>query len=247
MMPPEGKPEQRIALVDTLRRLAINTRLRLDETYDFYSHTKSAWRSLQARSRRQGVSISILNRSTGVVLDGNNFAARSQLYIERLAASTLNDFSSIFESFIFAAMEEWLCVFPHVLAKKTVEARTILDAPDKETVVRALARHELNELRYKRLADWFRFLHKLVAIETPSPEQISLLAEYRATRDVLLHNGGIVNNAYTIKSGNKARFRSGERIDVPEAYHAEVWQTMTMVVERLADELVGKLVASEGA
>jgi hypothetical protein len=52
---------------------------------------------------------------------------------------------------------------------------------------------ELNSLKYERPAAWFRYLNDRVKLGCPTDEPIERLTEAKASRDILAHNRGLVN------------------------------------------------------
>ena len=67
------------------------------------------------------------------------------------------------------------------------------------------------------------------------------LTSAQASRDVLAHNRGVTNNTYVAKAGGLARFREGERIDIPEPYHRETWELIRKVVADISDAVIAKV------
>jgi hypothetical protein len=110
------------------------------------------------------------------------------------------------------------------LVKKQIEFTVVLNATDREAVILHVIDRELNELKYEKLKDWFEYLNKAVRIDCPTPDEIETLAEIKATRDVLEHNAGIANDVYTTKAGRLARYRPGQRVELPDPYHRASWQ-----------------------
>ena len=99
---------------------------------------------------------------------------------------------------------------------------------------------ELNELKYERVEDWFAYFEKLAKLGYPTADEVQRLAEIKAARDILVHNKGIVNAIYLSKAGNHARFKDGERLEVPEQYHRASWETIKQVVRELSNAAVKK-------
>ena len=57
---------------------------------------------------------------------------------------------------------------------------------------------------------------------------------------MLVHNRGIANKAYESKAGTLARHKDGQRIDVPERYHREMWELLRKVVTDVSDAAIAK-------
>jgi hypothetical protein len=52
----------------------------------------------------------------------------------------------------------------------------------------------------------------------PSEDEIVRLAEVKASRDVLVHNQGVVNSIYRDRAGGLARFPAGQSLEISEPY-----------------------------
>ena len=117
----------------------------------------------------------------------------------------------------------------------------VLKAPDKSAIVLTVVDKELNELKYERLADWFAYLERLANLGCPTADEIEKLAEIKASRDILVHNSGIANATYASKAGTRARYRDGEKLEIPEQYHRASWETINKVVRDVSAAAIGKV------
>ncbi len=131
--------------------------------------------------------------------------------------------------------------YPRSLGRKQVELDAILDAPDRDAIVLVVVNKELNELLYDRPARWFAYLEEKAKLSCPAPDEVERFAEAKATRDVLIHNRGIVNRIYTAKAGRLARFPEGQRIDIPEPYHRQTWELLRKLVADVSDAASAKV------
>jgi len=213
----------------------------LVSAHDYYTDTKTAWRMVR-NVIAAGQSFTIINTTTGTVTTQAGLAAKAQGYVkEQLAEATFQQFISVFENFVFDFLRLWLVAHPRGLGTRTVDFKTVLELPDKEAITQMVVQKELNELLYKRPAEWFGYLEGRVKIGRPSAAEIERLAEAKASRDVLAHNRGVANATYELKAGGLARYRVGERIDIPEGYHRETWDLVRKVVADVADAAVAKV------
>ena len=117
----------------------------------------------------------------------------------------------------------------------------VLKAPDKSAIVLTVVDKELNELKYERLADWFVYLERLTNLGCPSADEIETLAEIKASRDILVHNNGIANATYVSKAGTQARYKDGERLEIPEQYHRASWETINKVLREVSGAAIAKV------
>lgn len=224
--------------IDALRTDSVTA---LNASYNYFTHTKSAWRLVQQLATK-GHKVTIRSQATGTTVDQNELPGLAQEYVTGyLATSTFGHFVSLLEDFVFDFLRLWLIRYPGSLSGKQVDFKTVLESADKSEIVRAVVEKELGGLRYDRVATWFRHLERLASLGCPSQEQVERLAEIKATRDVLVHNKGIANLLYIEKSMGRARFAEGDKVDVPEGYHRESWQLIRQVVTDIAGAAIQKL------
>ncbi|MBM79909.1 MAG: hypothetical protein CMJ78_04865 [Planctomycetaceae bacterium] len=198
-------------LLQKIKQLQSTVSDALDESRNYYVHSVGMWRVLQARIN-DGKTVSIRNY-TGEIVDEAVIRGLAQTYIEgHLASSTFQHFVSLFEKFVFDFFELWLCEYPGSLKGKELTLEVVLSAGDKHEIVQSVVERELRMLAYQRMTDWFGYLDKLVHRDCPSQQQLELLSEVKASRDVLVHNNGIANEIYVDKSLGQARYSDGETL-----------------------------------
>ncbi len=188
--------------------------------------------------------------------DGPALSVLSRGYVsEYLAESLLQHDVSLFEDYTFALIGHWLMAYPQGIVgldddkgddklKKTdklVPMSFIIDNPDRDSILRAIIERELDRLKYRRLTAWFDYLNKRAKLGSPSRDQIERLAELKASRDVLAHNGGIVNQTYINKADKKARHVDGDRLKINEPYLKASWLLITEVVRETSKAAIAKL------
>jgi len=100
---------------------------------------------------------------------------------------------------------------------------------------------ELNEILYERPTGWFKYLEDKAKLGCPTPDEIDRIAEAKASRDVLVHNRGVASKIYESKAGALARHKDGQRMDISEQYHREIWELLRKVVTDMADAAIAKV------
>lgn len=213
----------------------------LNHSHDYFTYTKDAWRSLQQDVQREGRTLLWRNLSTRSSINEKDVTTRAQRYIEvELPASTLQQFVSIFENFLFDVTRAWILAFPERVARRQLTGREILLLSDKQAILNALIEKELRDVFYDRPANWFEYVRGLVNISVPSQVQAEQFAEIKATRDVLVHGQGIANTYYAEKSGRMTRAHPGQPLDVPGPYHQESWELIGKLVSEIGTGMAGK-------
>lgn len=186
----------------------------------------------------------VVNLVTGTVTTVEEFFARAPGYTSGyLAEATFQQFLTIFEAFVGDFLRLWLTAYPRSLGSKPLTLADALDAGDVPGVVRRVVDLEVFEVTYKSPRKLFEYVERRVGLAPPAAADTDRLAEAKATRDVLVHNRGVADAEYRKKAGPLARFAAGERIDVPQPYHQEVWELIRKVVTDLADGAVAKVPA----
>lgn len=130
--------------------------------------------------------------------------------------------------------------YPRSLIGKKIDIRTVLDSPDKEAILLSAVNKELNEVLYERPAGWFAYLDEKVKLGCPTADEADWIAEAKASRDALVHSQGIAGKSYLAKAGKLARFVEGERIEIPEQYHRQVWDLLRKVVADVSTAAAAK-------
>ncbi len=221
-------------LADDIRGLKDRVLADLRDAHDYFADSTLAWATVQ-KDIAAGAAIANHNVVTGTVTTPVELLNKSRRYItEYLAESTFQQFITIFENFLFAFLRLWLQAYPQSLKKKQIDFEGVLDAPDKDAIILLFINKELNEVLYKRPSDWFTYLEDKVKLGYPTPAEIERFAEAKASRDVLAHYQGIANKTYTFKAGPLARYKEGDRIDIPEPYHREVWELLCKITADIA-------------
>lgn len=242
-------------IVDQIRVLSSRIQDELSRGSNYYNHTTAAWRLLQ-QVVDEGRNIQVRDTITGDVTDGRTLAALAQGYVtEYLSESVFQHYISLFEDYAFGLIGAWLIAHPRGIvgldddasddklkkSDKTVPLSFVTDNPDREGILRAIVGRELDRLKYRRLAAWFDYLEKRARLGVPSKEQIERLAEMKASRDVLAHNRGIVNQTYLLKAGSRARYPDGARLEITEPYLRDSRLLLIEVVRGTSEKAIEKL------
>jgi hypothetical protein len=196
---------------------------------------------LLQRITKEGRRFTFRNLTTGTRVDEQELLGKAQLYLtDYLMFSSFQHFVSLFEDFVFGLLRVWLVTYPESLSKKHVEFGTILNASDRVSIILSVVDRRLDELKYKRVAEWFDYLKELTNLACPTEDEIAKLAEIKASRDILVHNNGMANATYIDKAGALARCRDGEGLEIPEQYHRESWETIKKVVTDVSAAAIAK-------
>lgn len=223
-------------LADQINALGQRSSNELGRLRAYYEHTKSAWRLAQQLAD-DGRTISIRNPATDLVLGAAEIHGLAQTYVTGyLAESVFEKSVSLLEDFLFGLLNAWLSAQPLAIPHKERQLTfsVILAAADKQAIVQHIIDKELNSLKYTHIAKWFEYLENLVGLGLPSATQIATLAEIKATRDVITHNAGVINDTYIRKAGAAARYKTiGAQVEIQEPYLYESWTVVESVFREM--------------
>jgi hypothetical protein len=228
-------------VADDLRAIADQARRELDAVHDFFERSRAVWRSFQ-NFVDEGHRIVAENPATGSRIDQDGLARLAAPYTrEYLATFTFRQFVSTFEAFLFNFLHRVLLHNPWQFADKQLGLDLVLKASSREEIIATVLGKQLNELKYEQLREWFAALNKAVTLGCPTDDEIEVLAEVKAARDILEHNAGVVNEIYRRNAGAKARYVVGDKIEIDDTYHLETWRLIKKVVADVTTAAVGKL------
>ena len=118
----------------------------------------------------------------------------------------------------------------------SVSLRCVLDADSIESIYESVINDKIMKLMYASPNDYFGYLKNALDIEIPS-DLIGKYVEIKATRDLLTHNQGYVNDLYFHKVGDSARAtKINQRIPLPAGYFSESIGIMKRIVTVIYQE-----------
>ena len=115
--------------------------------------------------------------------------------------------------------------------KGKVDVKDVVVAHDKNAIVQRIIDAHVGSLTYKSPHDWFEQINAMVALGAPAAVDVYRLAELKATRDIFVHNRGIVNETYLRKAGASARAAAGQPLDLPDAYVRTAWELCSRLTQ----------------
>lgn len=227
-----------MALPDHIRAAADRATGELVAAYDYYSDTKSAW-TITALRVAAGDQFDFKSDVTGTLTTQADLEAKRRGYVAGfLAEATFQQFLAVFEAFVADLLRLWLTAHPRGLGGKPLTLHDVLDAGDVPAVIDRVVAHEVGEVTYKSPRMVFKYLGERTGIALPAASDIDQLAEAKATRDLLVHNRGVVDAEYRKKAGGGARSPIGDRIEVDEPYHRKTWELLKRLVIDIATAAV---------
>lgn len=148
---------------------------------------------------------------------------------------------ALFDAYLFDVFYEVILHRPEVLKSgKQLSYEKALDFPSREALVEFLAKRELHELSYKSLREQVKYYEDRfgVSFEESGPST-DLLIHFRATRNLLVHNNGVVNHIY-LEQLPSSRAKLGASVKVTFDYFSMAVGALGRVSDYLAATLIHK-------
>jgi len=132
---------------------------------------------------------------------------------------------SSFESFLLKVLRIIVSDYPGKLSIsvqgvnscKTAPVATVFDAASLEEAQEVIIADHLSGVFYAQPKAYLEYSKKVIGIEDED-EAFEHYLEMKATRDLLVHNGGVVNSTYLAKAGLHARGKMGKKLVVDSTY-----------------------------
>jgi hypothetical protein len=129
------------------------------------------------------------------------------------------------EAFIQECMFIAICDQPRKLSviseRSGIPIDLFLDHTNHNDLLESYVALRCQDLMFGRPSDYLAKASKVLSIELPE-ETIGRYIEMKASRDVIIHNNGRINQLYLDKAGGKARGSVGDLLVVNEDYFEDV-------------------------
>lgn len=159
-----------------------------------------------------------------------NFANRG------LHANMLVSCVSRLESMLNDVLRAYLSKYPEKLSvglkggesAKTVPIATVIEAEDIKELRRTIANTRLQGVFYAEPKEYLAYFENITGVKLPESAFLSFV-EIKATRDLVIHNDGIVNELYKKKAGDLSRAEVNKTIPLNETYFASSISAMKAI------------------
>lgn len=100
---------------------------------------------------------------------------------------------------------------------RTIDVSDIVDSLSKEELIKAIVNKVVASLFYARPAIQFDYFEKVIGVEIRDTLKTAWI-ELKATRDLIVHNSGTINEVYLQKCGTFARGQLNDAIEIDKEY-----------------------------
>lgn len=162
-----------------------------------------------------------------------NYLANNQLAINGVYQLVI-----IIEAVISDLLRAVILKYPQKIGnKRSIKSNVILSSSSIEELHMKTADSILNELAYKSPKEFAQECNDLISINLLECPAYHRYIEIKATRDIYIHNLGIVNELYISKTESHARGSIGENLTMTTQYYLESYEECIKLIEWLEVKL----------
>jgi hypothetical protein len=118
---------------------------------------------------------------------------------------------------------------------KSVEVDTAIDCVSHSSLIEEIVGSELVNVFYANPKAQLTYLEKVLGIGLDDATK-STWREIKASRDIIVHNSGVINETYMLKAETRARGAVGDDLVVDKVYFEESASAMKSLVGRICSK-----------
>ncbi|WFB68212.1 hypothetical protein [Chryseobacterium sp. WX] len=170
----------------------------------------------------------------------------NELCIDQLAIDGIYKMVTSVESVMVAVLDVILQKYPAKISNKIkIDSNLIFEVQSLEELKTQLFKRIINELTYKSPEDFAKDFKDYTSVDLNKCDDYERYIELKATRDLYMHNDGIVNEIYLRKAKKLARAKEKSKIICDYNYFLKSYEVCFKVVEYIIEELNKKWKSSE--
>lgn len=148
---------------------------------------------------------------------------------------------TVVEDYLIQMLNIILKWYPEKLSigERRIDVTMVVEAESLDEVLQKIIEKQINSAFYTSPSKYFEYIERTLAVKLPRNVKASYV-EYKASRDVLIHNSGIANSIYIRKAGKLARAKAGEKIPMDESYFNNFIRGMKSLVTAVYKRLLDK-------
>lgn len=151
---------------------------------------------------------------------------------DKLALNGIYQLVTIIEALLGDLVRMVIIKFPKKVGpKRNLKSNELLNCTSIEDLHIQIASSILNEMFYKSPKEFAEESKQFLSINLLECPSYHKYIEMKATRDIHIHNLGIVNDTYLIKASSHARAKLNENLPVNTYYYMECYEACLQLVE----------------
>ena len=125
---------------------------------------------------------------------------------------------------------------PGINHTNKIDVSKIIDSDDKGSLIELIIDNELISVFYSSPQKQREYLIKVLGLKVDE-ENWAKWNEYKATRDLIVHNQGIINELYLKKASTRARGEMGDKIEIDINYFRQSFSEMKSLIGRFTNQV----------
>jgi predicted nuclease with TOPRIM domain len=128
-----------------------------------------------------------------------------------------------------------------LISDKTITYKEAIEFENIDELIKSIRQKEILEFSHSSFKDKIRFLNKKFNLTFPEIEKIQdEIIELFTTRNIILHNNGIVNQTY-LKQNKKSKLKLGSKRVVDEDYTRNGIRNLRTIGYSIAGNVIEKI------
>lgn len=160
---------------------------------------------------------------------------------ELILSARLSGLVTAVETLLNDILANVYVAYPLKLGKKTITVQDLNSSGTYIQAIKNIANSAVNEISYKSFRDyWVEWQNIVAKLPKISEDQINQFSEVKATRDLYVHNNGMVNELYLRKAGDKAREQKNSKVPLSQEYLDKVSELSIFFIETIKEGIIIK-------
>ena len=184
----------------------------------------------------------VVTRKTSKVLNLLDDAITRDLHQQSLITAV-----SVLEEYVFSTAKIILRWYPEklktnmagVATERKFDIDLLLQSENLDSLLTRVVERQLLMVSYDSPDRYLQYIERALSITLPE-ETKNKYCEIKTTRDILVHNQGIVNSVYLKKAGGLARAKEGDLLPVDSNYFDEAIRCMKRLTNKIYKQCLGK-------
>lgn len=146
---------------------------------------------------------------------------------------------STFENALLDSLRIFLKAFPQKLSNSySVSKKSLIS----DNILLEVIDGTILKISYKNIEEIFKELQDYFGIDeiAPSQNEINIVIEFKASRNLLIHNNLVINNLYESTAGALKRSSSGRKLEIDDNYLANCLSVQTNILNNINNKLSSK-------
>ena len=119
---------------------------------------------------------------------------------------------------------------------KKIDISDILDCTDHDSIINLIVNKQLGDLFYAGPKKQKEYIENVLSVNLEDSQWLNWF-EYKATRDIFVHNSGIINSIYLEKVGEQARGDLNEQISMNKNYFEDSLSNIKSMIGKIDSEI----------